>query len=186
LLQIYTGDGKGKTTAVFGLAMRAAGHGYKVMIIQFMKGSTYSGELLSAAKLGIEVYQFGKTCPYAALIKGGFMNCQKCGECSIGGKEVTDLDLEIFDMAWIFTQDTVNKGQYHLVILDEILNAVRKNLITLDVLLSWLQGVSKDNEIVLTGRTAPLELIEMADLVSEVKKIKHPYPEVKARRGIEY
>ncbi len=186
MLQIYTGDGKGKTTAVFGLAMRSAGHGYKVRIIQFMKGSTYSGELLSAAKLGIEVYQFGRTCPYAAMIKGGFMNCQRCGECWIGGQEITDIDRKIIDMAWIFTRDTVDAGQHDLVILDEILNALRRNLLTLDALILWLQGIPKDTEIVLTGRNAPLELIEMADLVSEVKKIKHPYPEVKARRGIEY
>ncbi|CFX97861.1 Adenosylcobalamin biosynthesis, ATP:cob(I)alamin adenosyltransferase CobA/CobO/ButR [Syntrophomonas zehnderi OL-4] len=187
MIQIYTGDGKGKTTAAFGLAMRAAGHGFKVRVIQFLKGSTYSGELAAADRLGIEVYQFGRTCPHAAVIKTGFMNCQRCGQCWVGLHEISDLDRHKTQMAWDLARDTVRAGQCDLLILDEILNAVKKDLVSLSDLSTWLSGIPPRPEVVLTGRNAPPELIEIADLVSEVKKIKHPYQaDIKARRGIEY
>lgn len=187
MIQIYTGDGKGKTTAVFGLAMRAAGHGFKVRVIQFLKGNTYSGELASALKLGIEVYQFGRTCPHAAVIKSGFMNCQECGQCWIGLDEISELDIQKNQMAWDLARETIRVGQYDLLILDEILNAVKMNLVLLDELLAWLAELPPAIEVVLTGRNAAPELIEIADLVSEVRKVKHPYSEnCKARRGIEY
>ena len=187
MIQIYTGDGKGKTTAAFGLAMRSAGHGFKVRVIQFLKGSTYSGELASALKLGIEVYQFGRTCPHAAVIKSGFMTCQECGQCWIGLNEISELDIQKTRMAWDLARETVRAGQCDLLILDEILNAVKKNLVGLDELLAWLAELPPDIEVVLTGRNADPELIEIADLVSEIRKIKHPYSEnCKARRGIEY
>jgi cob(I)alamin adenosyltransferase len=187
LIQIYTGDGKGKTTAAFGLAMRAVGHGFKVRVIQFLKGSTYSGELASAAKLGIEVFQFGRTCPHAAVIKSGFMTCLECGECWIGLKEITALDIQKTKIAWDLARDTVIQGQHDLLILDEILNAVNKGLVPLAELIDWLQTLPPSIEVVLTGRRAAPELVEIADLVSEMKKIKHPYSEhCKARRGIEY
>lgn len=187
MIQIYTGDGKGKTTAAFGLAMRASGHGFKVRVIQFLKGSTYSGELSSAAKLGIEVFQFGRTCPHAAVIKSGFMTCLECGECWIGLKEITDLDIQKTQMAWDLARDTISQGQHDLLLLDEILNAVNKGLVPLSELMACLQTLPPDIEVVLTGRNAAPELIETADLVTEMRKIKHPYSEnCKARRGIEY
>ncbi|KUO49759.1 MAG: hypothetical protein APF76_00495 [Desulfitibacter sp. BRH_c19] len=187
MIQIYTGNGKGKTTASLGLAMRAAGHGFKVRIIQFMKGSTYSGELNSAEKLGIEVFQFGRTCPHAAVIKSGFMKCLSCGGCWIGLKEVTDIDIKKIDMAWQLAKDTVTEGKHDLLILDEILNGFKKDLVNLDDVVQWLKQVPEDIEIVLTGRNAPPELIELAHLVSEVREIKHPYKQgIESRRGIEY
>lgn len=187
MIQIYTGDGKGKTTAAFGLAMRATGHGFRVRIIQFMKGSTYSGELLSAEKLGMEVFQFGRTCPHAAVIKSGFMTCQECGQCWIDLKEITELDKQKIAMAWQLACDTVAAGRHEILVLDEIMSAINKKLIPLDDVLQWLQEIPGNIELVLTGRKAPPELIELADLVSEIKPIKHPYgPNCKARRGIEY
>lgn len=186
MIQVYTGDGKGKTTAAVGLAVRAAGHGYKVRIIQFMKGSTYSGELLSLAKLGIEVYQFGRTCPHAAVIKTGFMECQKCNECWIGRKEIDVLDRLKINMAWGLARDTLNHD-FHLLILDEIFNAIKHGLVSLPEVLNFTQDLPAGMELVMTGRNAPPELIEKADLVSEVKKIKHPLDAgVASRRGIEY
>ncbi|MBS3970339.1 MAG: cob(I)yrinic acid a,c-diamide adenosyltransferase [Clostridia bacterium] len=187
MIQIYTGNGKGKTTAAFGLAMRAVGHGFKVRIIQFMKGSTYSGELNSAYKLGIEVFQFGRTCPHASVIKTGFMKCQGCGECWIGLKEVTDLDIQKVKMAWQLARDTADEGKHDLLILDELLNSFKKDLLKVSEVADWLRQVPDDIEVVLTGRNAPPELIEMAHLVSEVKEIKHYYKiGVESRRGIEY
>lgn len=184
MIQIYTGDGKGKTTAAMGLAIRAAGHGFKVRIIQFLKGSTYSGELLSLQKLGIEIYQFGRTCPHAAVIRSGFMQCQSCGQCWINLQEINDLDILKIDMAWQLAKDT---REYQVLVLDEILNAVKKGLIPTSDLLAWLKQLPDGMEVVLTGRYAPQELINIADLVTEVKKIKHPFDKgIKSRRGIEY
>jgi len=186
LIQIYTGDGKGKSTASMGLAVRAAGHGFKVRIIQFLKGSTYSGELLSMQKLGIEIYQFGRTCPHAAVIRSGFMECQSCNQCWINLKDITELDILKIKMAWQLAQDTV-RDKYQLLILDEILNAVKKDLVSLKDLSAWLQDLPDDIEVVLTGRDAPADLINIADLVTEVRKIKHPFDKgIKSRRGIEY
>ena len=187
MIQIYTGKGKGKTTAALGLAMRAVGHDFKVRIIQFMKGNTYSGELDSASKLGIEVFQFGRTCPHAAVIKTGFMKCHGCGECWIGLKEVTELDVQKIKMAWQLAKDTVDKGKHHVLVLDELLNSFKEDLLNVKEVADWLKQVPDHIEVVLTGRNAPPELIEIAHLVSEVKEIKHYYNiGVKARRGIEY
>lgn len=187
MIQIYTGNGKGKTTAAFGLAMRAAGHGFRVRIIQFMKGSTYSGELNSALKLGIEVFQFGRTCPHAAVIKSGFMKCQACGQCWIGLKNITELDRQKIQMAWQLAQDTAAGGDIDILILDEIMNTFHKGLLTVAEVAAWLEGMPGEMEIVLTGRKAPAELTALAHLVSEIKEIKHPYQQgIKSRRGIEY
>ena len=187
MIQIYTGDGKGKTTAAFGLAMRAAGHGFKVRVIQFMKGSTYSGELTSAARLGVEVFQFGRTCPHAAVIKSGFMTCLECGECWVDQAEMNDLDIQKNQMAWDLARNTVSQKQHNLLILDEIINAVNIGLVPLAELIDLLHKLPDDIEVILTGRDAAPELVETADLVTEMRKIKHPYSEnCKARRGIEY
>ncbi len=187
MIQIYTGAGKGKTTAALGLAMRSAGHGFKVRIIQFLKGSTYSGELDSAARLGIEVFQFGRTCAHAAVIKTGFMPCQECGECWVGPENINELDIKKIQMAWDLTRETAAGGQHDVLILDEIFHAVNLNLISKEQLIAWLRQAPASMEIVMTGRQAPAELMEIADLVTEMKMIKHPYSQgIKARRGIEY
>ncbi len=187
MLQIYTGNGKGKTTAALGLAMRACGHGMSVGIIQFMKGSTYSGELVSAVKLGIDIFQFGRTCPHAAVIKSGFMRCQKCGGCWIGLKSVTELDKEKIRMAWKLAEECVRDERYQLLILDEIMSACKYELLSVKEVEAWLKNIPDSIEIVLTGRNAPEEFIALADLVSEVRQIKHPYEKgIESRRGIEY
>lgn len=186
MIHIYTGDGKGKTTAALGLALRCAGHGFKVRIIQFMKGSTYSGELLSLAKLGVEVYQFGRTCPHAAVIKNGFMECQKCNKCWIGKKEIDDLDRCKIELAWQLAKDTLCLD-HKLLILDEIMNAVKYKLISVPEVLALISELPEEMELVMTGRNAPVELIKKAHLVSDIKKVKHPFDNgIGSRRGIEY
>lgn len=187
LLQIYYGDGKGKTTAALGLAMRAAGHGCKVRIIQFMKGNNYSGELVAASKLGIELFQFGRACPHAESIKSGAMLCDNCGQCWINHGDISELDQKMSAMGWKLAQESLEEGQIDILILDEILHILELELIAKDKLLAWLQEVPARMEIILTGRDVPPELVAMADLVSEVRKIKHPFDmDIKARRGIEY
>lgn len=187
LLQIYYGDGKGKTTAALGLAMRAAGHGFKVRIIQFMKGNSYSGELVSASKLGIEIFQFGRPCPHADMIKSGARQCDDCGQCWISRENISELDQKTTAMAWQLARNSVSEGRIDVLILDEILHVLELKLIATDELMILLRQVPAIMEIILTGRNVPLELVAMADLVSEVRKIKHPYDlDIKARRGIEY
>ena len=187
MIQIYTGDGKGKTTAAFGLAMRAAGQGLKVRVIQFMKGNTFSGELSSAERLGIEVFQFGRTCPHAAVIKGGFMECLDCGQCLIRAREMDELDRKKAALAWQLARDSICSKACDLLILDEIMAALKHGLVSLKELIIWLQDLPSSVEVVLTGRNASPELIQIADLVSEVKEIKHPYKQKKqGRRGFEY
>jgi cob(I)alamin adenosyltransferase len=167
--------------------MRSVGHGNNVRIIQFMKGCTYTGELISAAKLGIEIYQFGRTCPHAAVIKSGYMSCQKCGSCWIGKDNITELDRNKIQWAWELSQKTVKEGKHQLVILDEIINVFNYDLLELDDVVRWLKALPKNVEVVLTGRNAPEALVEIADLVSDIKQVKHPYEQgVEARRGIEY
>lgn len=184
LIQIYTGEGKGKTTAALGLAVRAAGHGFRVRILQFLKGSTYSGELTALEKLGVEIYQFGRTCPHAAVIKSGLMECQKCDQCWISLKEISAIDRKKVELAWDMAR---NSTGYQLLILDEIINAINKGLVSLVDVLSWLDTIPDGMEVVLTGRNAPAELVNRAHLVSEVKKVKHPLDKgISSRRGIEY
>ena len=187
MLQVYTGEGKGKSTAAFGLAMRAAGHGCRVRIIQFLKGNTFAGELRSAKKLGIEVFSFGRSCPHATLIKGGFMECDECAECWVSPEGLTENDRKKATMAWQLTQNTVREGSIHLLILDEVFAALELELLPYEDFLKWLENASRSMEIVLTGRNAPPEVIAIAHLVSRIEKVKHPFDiNGHPRRGIEY
>ncbi|MFH1202257.1 MAG: cob(I)yrinic acid a,c-diamide adenosyltransferase [Candidatus Omnitrophota bacterium] len=167
MIQIYTGDGKGKTTAALGLAIRAAGAGLKVYIGQFLKGRTYC-ELESLEKIkNIKIERFGRTC----FIK----------------KRPTKKDLELAKRGFKKIEEIICKGCYDLVILDEINIAVSLGLLELGQLLRLIKKTPGDVELVLTGRYAHPEIIKVADLVSEIKDIKHYYEKgVKARRGIEY
>lgn len=187
MIHIYTGNGKGKTSAAFGMAIRARGHGFNVRIIQFLKGSTYTGELTSAEKLGIEVFQFGRTCPHAAVIKSGFLKCQKCSQCWFIMDKIEPIDIEKIKMAWQLALDTVYVKKYQLLVLDEIINAINKGLIPLNEVLCFLEKLPEEINIILTGRNAPNELIEKADLVSNIEEIKHPANlGIEAKRGLEY
>ncbi|WP_061214201.1 cob(I)yrinic acid a,c-diamide adenosyltransferase [Syntrophomonas wolfei] len=187
MLQIYTGEGKGKSTAAFGLAMRAAGHGCRIRVIQFLKGNSFAGELRSAKKLGIEVFSFGRSCPHATLINGGFMECDECAECWVNPEKLTDSDRKKASMAWQLAQNTVREGSIDILILDEVFAALELGLLPFEDFLKWLGNASSGMEIVLTGRNAPPEVIAMAHLVSRIEKIKHPFDiNGHPRRGIEY
>lgn len=189
LVQVYTGDGKGKTTASLGLALRAAGHELRVFIIQFMKGVSYSGELLSIPRLApyITVKSFGRGCPNAAAIRGGFAKCSGCGSCFIKPGETTEEDKKTSQMAWQLAQDVVKSDEYDLVILDEVINALHYDLITVEDIKDLIGEKPELVEMVMTGRDVPEEIIEVADLVSEVKMVKHPFEQgIASRWGIEY
>ena len=176
LVHIYTGNGKGKTTAAFGLAMRAAGAGLKVCIFQFLKSKRFaSGEVESAKNLSpnLKVVRFNQTHPIFLPI-GRRQDSVKDLKSSIATalKEV---------------EKVLSSGRYDIIILDEIINAVSEKYLDVKVLIELIDFKSKEVEIVLTGRNAPKELIRIADYVTEMKDVKHPYRKgIKARRGIEW
>ncbi len=186
LIQVYTGNGKGKTTAALGLALRAIGHGARVQIVQFLKGSSYTGELFTAQRLfpELQITQFGWGCPWSSLIRSGHEKCRKCGQCF---QKNRDPALGIAQKAFSFTQQIIANQSCDLLILDEISHPIRHQLLTDDEISTMLKQKPNDLEIVLTGRAMAAKLIAIADLVTEFTPIKHPFQAgIASRRGIEY
>ena len=169
LVQVYTGNGKGKTTAAFGLALRAIGRGLQVYVIQFIKGGFDYGELYVVDKLpNLTLKAFGR---------GKFVTEKPAG------KE----DVELAEEALALAEEVVKSGEYDIVILDEINVALNLKLIKTEKVLELIKNKPKHVELVLTGRYAPNEIIEAADLVTEMKEVKHPFNKgFQARKGIEY
>jgi cob(I)alamin adenosyltransferase len=169
LVQVYTGNGKGKTSAAFGLALRAIGRGLKVYIVQFIKGGFDYGELYVVDRLpNLKLKAFGR---------GEFVTEKP------PGKE----DVELAQEALALAEQVVKSGEYDIVILDEINVALNLKLINLDEVLELIENKPKHVELILTGRYAPKEIIEAADLVTEMKEVKHPFNKgYQARKGIEY
>lgn len=166
-IQVYTGDGKGKTTAAMGLAMRAAGAGLKIFIGQFVKGMKYS-ELDALHRFDdcITVKQFGRDC---------FIH-----------NEPEDIDIQIAQDGLKEIAELVKSNQYDMIILDEANIALYYNLFTVQELLDILKSKADSLEIIITGRRAPKKIIEFADLVTEMVEVKHYYEKgVQARIGIE-
>jgi len=166
-IQVYTGDGKGKTTAALGLALRAAGAGLKVFIGQFVKGAAYSEiKILHQLEENITVRQYGRRC---------FIKDQPDEE-----------DIRRAQDGLSEVDSVIQSGTYDLVILDEANIAVYFKLFSVEDLLSVVQNRPKKVEIVITGRKADPKLIEVADLVTEMKEVKHYYRQgITARVGIE-
>jgi cob(I)alamin adenosyltransferase len=158
MIQIYTGTGKGKTTAALGLALRAIGHGQKVFIIQFMKGDEKTGELLSAEKLApsLTIQPVGRE---------GF----------IVKDHIDPIDLRYAQQGMDLAREVIKNGAHDILILDEINVAVSFGLIPTQEVLQLLDKKPAGMELVLTGRYAPPEFLERADLVTEMKNIKHYY-----------
>lgn len=168
LVHIYTGDGKGKTTAALGLAVRAAGHGMKTFIAQFMKGLPY-GELISLAKI-----------PQITLMQYG-------GDCCIRKEEVTQSHIDQAKEGLRQAQAAMMSGDYDIVVLDEINVAVWFGLLSIAEVLPLFALRPAHLELILTGRRAPREFLDQADLITEVTNIRHYYDKgIQARKGIEY
>lgn len=165
-IHVYTGNGKGKTTAAIGLAVRAACAGFNVYIGQFVKGMEYSEVKISELLPNIEIEQYGKDC---------FIENAPTEE---------DVDLAVCGLEKI--EEILLSDKYDVVILDEVTIAIYFKLFTTEELISVLEKKNERTEIVLTGRYADERLIELADLVTEMKEIKHYYYKgVEARDGIE-
>jgi len=167
-IQVYTGNGKGKTTAAFGLALRAVGAGKKVFIAQFVKGQSYSEiEAVNRFLPSITIKQYGLECFIVKKPK------KEDIEAARGGLDEVD--------------GIIRSGDYDMVILDEASIALFYKLFTTGELINVISKRKKETEIIITGRYAPREITDMADVVTEMKEIKHYYNDgVKARKGIEY
>jgi len=169
LIHIYTGEGKGKTTSAIGLAVRACGHGWNVLMIQFMKGHSSKGE-----------FQILKNIPNFEFVQTGLPSFIQKGSPTVE-------DIQLAQEGVLKAQKAVISGNYDLVILDEIHMAIDFGLVQLEEIINLIQNKSTDTELVLTGRNAPPELVKLSDYVSEILDIKHPYHHGKKnRRGIEY
>jgi len=166
-VQVYTGDGKGKTTAALGLALRASGHGLRTYVGQFMKGQDY-GELDALHEN-----------PYVTIEQYGDVRC-------IHREEVTSNHVMQAHRGLERVREAMLSGQYDIVVLDEVNVAIWFGVLAVDEVLALLDERPEQVEVVLTGRRAPQELIERADLVTEMREVKHYYQQgVLARKGIE-
>lgn len=172
IVVVYTGKGKGKTTAALGIVLRAVGHGHRVGMIQFIKGEWYYGELTSSKRLEpeFEMIAAGK----------GFVG-------------ILDDDHSIEDhrsaaqKAVSIAKEKLTSGNYDIVILDEIHYALNLKLITLADILDIMRSRPIKTTLVMTGNYAPKEVLDKADLVTEMKEIKHPYQRgIKAKKGVDY
>lgn len=166
-IQVYTGDGKGKTTAALGLALRAAGAGLRVFFAQFVKGMRYSEHIALEKMAGhIKVAQYGRNC----FIKN----------------DPTEEDIRLAADGLSEIRNIMLSGEYDIIVLDEANIATYYNLFSIKDLLDFMGAKPDDVELIITGRNADPRIIEMADLVTEMKEIKHYYQKgVVAREGIE-
>lgn len=168
LVQVYTGTGKGKTTAALGLVVRAAGKGMRALIIQFMKGRINYGELESIRHLpGAAIEQFGRP---------DFVN----------KADPADIDVELAEKGFARAREAIASGEYDLVVLDEMNVALDFGLLDTDEVLRVIENRPDRVEIVLTGRNAPPSIIAAADLVTDMTEVKHPFARgIQAREGID-
>ena len=166
LVIVHTGDGKGKTTAALGLAIRAFGAGLKVLILQFIKGRKLSGELVTLKTLGVEIKQCGL----------GFITEENFADQKKSAREAVDL-----------ARAEISSGAWDLIILDEINYAVKFGLVDKAQISELLKIRPQQLHLVFTGRDALPELIDAADLVTEMKLVKHPFQRgIAAQAGIEF
>lgn len=169
LVQVYTGNGKGKTTAAFGQALRAVGQGFRVCIIQFMKGRKY-GEFLAAERF----------LPNLTVRLSGL-------DSFVMRDNPAPLDIELAKQGLALAREAVASGDYEMVILDEINVAVDFKLIPVADVIDLIRTKPPAVDLILTGRYAPPEIIALADTVSEIREVKHHYNAgIKDRAGIEY
>lgn len=171
LVIVFTGSGKGKTTAAMGMALRAAGQGMKTLMIQFIKGGRRYGELDAAERLfpHFQIMTMGR----------GFIRFDH------GGPDARDC--EAVEAAWGLFLEKMRSGEFRMIILDEINNAVHNGLLPVEEVLRALDEKPDGLHLVLTGRNARSEVVERADLVTEMKEIKHPFKKgIRAQPGVEF
>ena len=172
LLIVYTGPGKGKTTCALGTAFRAVGQGLRVLMVQFIKGSWHYGELDAAQMLGperMEIHPMGR----------GFVK--------VGGADTDPEDVRLCEEAWEFGRQRMESGEYQLIVFDEINYVISYHMLDVERVVAALAGRPEGLHVICTGRNAHPKLVEAADLVTEMREVKHPYRKgILAQRGIDY
>ncbi|MFZ0304262.1 MAG: cob(I)yrinic acid a,c-diamide adenosyltransferase [Terracidiphilus sp.] len=171
LILINTGPGKGKTTAALGTALRAAGNGMRVLVLQFLKGSWHYGELDAVETFGqnFQMKQMGR----------GFVK--------VGGAETDPEDIRLVEAAWAEAREAIESGEWDMVVLDEINYAISYGMLDPGQVAEVLRNKPEMVHVILTGRNAHPLLVEMADTVTEMREVKHAYQKgILAQRGIEY
>jgi cob(I)alamin adenosyltransferase len=170
LIIVNTGDGKGKTTAALGMVLRSLGHGYKVAIVQFIKGAWNPGEKAVFERWGDQI-------SFLAMGEGFTWETQD-----------RDRDIANAEAAWTTALTFIQNPEIKLVLLDEINVALKLGYLAVEQVIAGIDKKSLDSHVILTGRGAPSELVDRADLVTEMKLVKHPFREqgVKAQPGIEF
>ena len=172
LVIVYTGGGKGKTSAALGLVLRAVGYNHKVCMVQFVKGSWHYGELDSAKRLApeFELITAGK----------GFVGI-------LDDKSPREEHVKAANDTLMISREKIMSGKFDVVILDEINYAIQLELLKLDYVIDMIKSKPTELDLVLTGNHAAKEIIELADLVTEMKEIKHPFKSgIKAKKGIDF
>ena len=172
LVIVYTGGGKGKTSAALGLVLRAVGYNHKVCMVQFVKGSWHYGELDSAKRLApeFELITAGK----------GFVGI-------LDDKSPREEHVKAANDTLAISKEKIMSGKFDVVILDEINYAIQLELLKLDDVIDMIKSKPAELDLVLTGNHAAKEVIELADLVTEMKEIKHPFKSgIKAKKGIDF
>ena len=172
LVIVYTGGGKGKTSAALGLVLRAVGYNHKVCMVQFVKGSWHYGELDSAKRLApeFEMITAGK----------GFVGI-------LDDKSPREEHVKAANDTLMISREKIASGKFDVVILDEINYAVQLELLKLDDVIDLIKSKPSELDLVLTGNHAAKEVIDIADLVTEMKEIKHPFKSgIKAKKGIDF
>lgn len=169
---VYTGNGKGKTTASLGVALRAIGHGFRVCIVQFIKGEWHYGELNSMKRLepDLELIVAGK----------GFIGI-------IDDDHAFEEHVKAANTALNIVNQKISLGTFDIIILDEINYAINLGVVKLEDVIKIVKNRPKNVSLILTGNHAREEIISLADLVTEMKEIKHPYKKgIKAKKGIDF
>ena len=167
LFIVNTGDGKGKTTAALGLLLRARGRGMRAGMFQFIKRLDDAGEHMAAIRLGVEIIPLGNG-------------------CTLGRTELSD-DMTLAQSGWIHCIDLITRGEYDVLILDELTLPIQWGWISNDEVIATIKARPQGTHVVVTGRYASEELVAAADLVTEMRAIKHPYQteELRAQAGID-
>ncbi len=172
LVIVFTGEGKGKSTAAFGMAMRSAGHQYRVAVVQFIKGTMRAGEEAAAKRLAPHIDWWVTGRGFTA----GPWNKATPEEHYRAGREALRI-----------ARESVTSGEYRLVILDEVLGAIKAGLVTTQEILDLIASKPPALHLVLTGRGVPPEIVDAADLVTEMRVVKHPYTQgIVAQKGVEF
>ena len=169
LVIVHTGAGKGKSTAAFGMVLRCIGHGFRVGVVQFVKGAWNTGERAVLARFP------------------DLVTCRAMGEGFTWDTQDRARDIAAARTAWETAKEMIADPSYRMVLLDELNIVLRYDYLPLDEVIAVLRGKPRDLHIVVTGRNAPAPLIEIADLVTEISLVKHPFRAgVKAQAGIEF